>query len=428
MKKIVLWLQAIALMLSASTAMAFTLVGDPREIGADVSIIPYWDTMVIEKGDTISKGCEPFLANVASVTPLSCWRLVAAVNNLESFTIAEGGRLLLPSSANTEAEVKARLDAFTVNAETSAYGEMSPEVLARDPLGMASEIRRALVGLDLIAKEIAVLETEIMATAEIEEMVTTVVSNVEVTDKVALTANVETAITAAQAKGSLTAYQVSAIITTQLALAGLSETAQQRAIVDAQTVRLNTLEATQKAQAETLSAHSTALEGLAAADVVFTDRVETLEQQGSLQSWPVVMAIAISLLTLLGVSLFARRTRRVVTDLNIAVNHYQDRVLVVETGMTSRKAISLPSDLETSLANLAPSSVYHAEVSVGEETYVVTFEPVSSAKEGQPMVTMQGVKDQTQSVHIDRVRSVLLKAGGAGRLLSPKPPAVQLVA
>lgn len=484
-----LFVGVLALVLSAAHAHAFVPVGDPREIiPTEKSVIPYWETVIVEKGDTIAAGCEPFLVNVTSVTALGCWRLVAGVNKLTSFTINVGDRLLLPSAANTEAEVAARLAEYAAKAEADAKDNAELQALADNPLGMASEIRRALVGYDQIAKKLAVLETETLDIAQTEEIVTKVLSFVDVVDKTALTASVEQALTAARARGDLTAFQVSDIITAQLALAGLSETALQRAIVDAQAVRLDTLEATQKALATTVSAHSGAIEklvetdgvlasrldevaatqvtqaetqkaqaetlkaqadtlaGLANADGVLASRLDTtearvvtLEQGGPLVSLPFIVMVMVSLLTLVGVGITLRWLWRKVTNVERAVEsritevkqsaeQNRERIAVVETNVSSKKDILIAPGLEDVLRSLEADVTYEDQVSVGNDTYVVTFSLAAHSEQGSVKVTMRGVKDQTQPVHIERVRSVLLKAGAAGRFLVPKPAAAAKIA
>ncbi len=443
--------------MSAQTVHAFTTVGDPREIPAETSLIPYWETVEVEPGDSIARGCEPFLAKVTSVTPPNCWNLVAAVNGLKSFTILPGQRLLLPSSANTEAEVAARLAAYAAKAEVDAKDNAELQALADNPLGMASEIRRVLVGFDQIAKKLAVLEAETLDAAQTEEMVTKVLSLVDVVDKTALTASVEQALTAARAQGDLTAFQVSDIITAQLALAGLSETTQMRAIINAQTIRLDTLEATQQAQAATLTAHSTALEeqdgriastearlesqatvlkeqGIAVEDLKDTDtglatslgtlatRVETLEQGGSFVSVPVVVAVLVSLLTLVGAGIFTRRQRNVVKEVTLAVKDHHDRLEVVEKSMTSGASRpEIPLSLETDLAKLTPGLTHEVDIKLGDEVFVVSFKPALSTKNGEPMVLVKGVADQTQPMHISKARSILTKAGYKRRFTTLRP-------
>ncbi len=267
----------LVMALAPSMSMAFDFSGAAvRELpvlGEGASPIRFWQQAKVEEGDTLWEYCTAFNAAIPmpDVDQLMCARHIARLNGIANPNqISEGATIWLPSLENDPAETLERRAQRQAAVEAAAADEAALKALAENPLGMASELRKLMVGNDEIVASLRALEQSQLTPDAVNSMIESAVSAGGFATQTEV-ATIRSQLSGLANRPNLTAADVTAAISAALSGLNIPDEQAIKAIVAAETaalvVRVDAVERNLGVIDTAVAGHTTAIAGLEAADV-----------------------------------------------------------------------------------------------------------------------------------------------------------------
>jgi hypothetical protein len=165
-----------------------------------------------------------------------------------------------------------------------------------------------------------------------------------------------------------------------------------------------------------LATLSASVEGLTASQLGMEGRLSAIEQN-SLLVWGTTALRTLVALVVLGIIIAAWAWYRSRSAMKVAKDAHGIAAKASEGVEDVRQQvglldIKLPPDLKLQLTGLAPGMTHTMDVIIDGEPKSLRFKAVEGG-----MVTVEGIKDQTNAVKIDKVTSCIKRAANAGRLV-----------
>lgn len=455
----------------ATSVSAFTFTGEKQEMPLSTTAIPNWEVAVIERGDTLSRYCDAWVAAVPipGIASIDCQASIAGINGIRNYNLIQAGaRILLPTADNEVATVVARIE---------ERGQV--QSLAGNPLALAE-------GMLTLRDRISQLESAGLPTADIEAAVNAALDGRGFVSNAQLEAVREEIKTATA--DTMTRTEVEKAIADGLASFNVPEgvVSSVTAAVDAEVVnainarldalegRVDVVEVTQGEQAAQLAGHDTRLNELTAAvgESVTRAEVDTVVQTAvdevasglearvsDLEARPVAEAAtpsavwywltALSVILLLvpvGLWLMRRKLATLLTYLVAKVTskdnselkkniedvkktvvgvvkeqkEIEERLTSVEETLPQVKADDLEAEIAVALKILEEKGVANISVLVDEVEC-----PVGLEKADKGRVRIIGIDRQREPVKVENLKKVIVKAAQSGRLTGSSIPFVR---